>query len=377
MSTNRYDTRSQLLLTRQCWICGTPLSGIMSYIIRISGINRSERNPNICNRCNSHIREGQMVELSVLFADLSKFTELTHALGAEQTHEVVSAFLDMATTTLLKYGAFIDRYMGDAVMAFLNMPIRQEDHAAKAVAAAVEILAGIDSLRKRFNLDLNSSIGIATGWVWVGSLGSAVRKDYSAIGEVVNLAARLEEKAQPGEILVQTEVYDKVASDFPEACPETLRLKGFRDPVVGYHLGRCTTIMKEVPAGKYFKPRAGISLGAVIFAILGAPCAIGALIGPLAVGLGIGTFFGTTMTFLEIFDKPAIKYPIYFLATLGSLANLYTVWRARKLRMQTKEIPTNTTRFSRFRPALVAVLSIATLLIIATELYFHYTESGM
>ena len=144
------------------------------------------------------MREGGIVELTVLFADLSRFTEITHDLGAEKTHEVVSAFLDMATNTLLQYGAFIDRYIGDAIMAFFNVPAKQEDHIIKALNAACEIQNGVGELRQRFNMDLESSIGIATGWARVGSLGSTVRKDYTAIGEVVNLAARLEEAAQPG-----------------------------------------------------------------------------------------------------------------------------------------------------------------------------------
>ena len=123
--------------------------------------------------------------------------------------------------------------------------------------------------------------------------------------------------------------------------------------------------------GKYFQPRASIGLGATIFALLGAPCAIGSLIGPLAVGLGMGAFFGTTMTFLEIFDKPAIRYPILSLAALGSLANLYIVWRAYKLHKQDKMSPVVTTRTFKFRRVLVVSLSVATLLVIALELYFH------
>jgi adenylate cyclase len=370
MNTSRPLAHSQSLLTRQCWMCGTPLSGFLGYFTRIGGVTRSERNPNICNRCNSHVREGQMVELSVLFADLSKFTELTHNIGSEQTSAVVSAFLDMATTTMLRYGAFIDRYMGDAVMAFFNMPMRQDDHVAKAVAAGVEIQAGIDSLRKRFNLELNSSIGIATGLVWVGSLGSAVCKDYSAIGEVVNLAARLEEKALPGEILVQTEVYDKVAADFPEASNKTFELKGFQDPVVAYSLGRYAAHSEKAPVGKYFNPSANLSVGAVIFSFLGAPCAVGTLIGPVAVALGIGSLFGTTMAAWSFLDKPWFQYPVFVLAFLASIANLYTVWRARQLRKQSQQTTTVIMRNS-YRPALLVGLSIANLLIIALELNFH------
>src|SRR5207249_8048979 len=126
-------------LLAQCSICGTPLSGAMSVVFRIVGIRRSPRNPNICTRCSTHVEEGRLVETTVLFADLSSFTELTHDLGAERTHEVIDAFLRMATDVLVKHGAFIDKYIGDAVMALFNVPIRYEDHARRAILAATEL----------------------------------------------------------------------------------------------------------------------------------------------------------------------------------------------------------------------------------------------
>src|SRR5256885_747775 len=83
------------------------------------------------------------LEITVLFADLSSFTELTHDLGAERTHEVIDAFLRMATDVLVKHGAFIDKYIGDAVMALFNVPIRYEDHARRAIIAAGELQSEI------------------------------------------------------------------------------------------------------------------------------------------------------------------------------------------------------------------------------------------
>ncbi|HKY09470.1 MAG TPA: hypothetical protein VJQ55_14560, partial [Candidatus Binatia bacterium] len=84
-------------LAAQCGICGTILTGAASVVYRTFGIRRSPRNPNICTRCSTHVEEGRMVEITVLFADLSSFTELTQELGAEKTHEIVDAFLRMAT----------------------------------------------------------------------------------------------------------------------------------------------------------------------------------------------------------------------------------------------------------------------------------------
>src|SRR4029077_18497429 len=111
------NTASSSNLSAQCSVCGTLLSGAMSVVFRIVGIRRSPRNPNICTRCSTHVEEGRIVEISVLFADLSSFTELTHNLGAEKTHEVVDTYLRMASNILVKHGAFIDKFVGDAVMA--------------------------------------------------------------------------------------------------------------------------------------------------------------------------------------------------------------------------------------------------------------------
>ncbi len=86
------------------------------------------------------------MEMTVVFADLSSFTEMTGRLGATASYSVVDEFLRLASTTLMSHGAFIDKYIGDAVMAFFNVPIKRADHAAAAVAAAAklqELLPGL------------------------------------------------------------------------------------------------------------------------------------------------------------------------------------------------------------------------------------------
>src|SRR5439155_8851137 len=138
-------------------------------------------------------------EITVLFADLSSFTELTHDLGAERTHEVIDAFLRMATDVLVKHGAFIDKYIGDAVMALSNVPIRYEDHARRAIITAGELQSALETLGLRFGLSLEASVGISTGYARVGRLGSEDSKDYTAIGVEVYFAARLHRIVCAGE----------------------------------------------------------------------------------------------------------------------------------------------------------------------------------
>ena len=358
-------------LAAQCSICGTMLAGALSAVYRTFGIRRSPRNPNICTRCSTHVEEGRMVEITVLFADLSSFTEMTHELGAEKTHQVVDAFLRMATEVLVKHGAFIDKYVGDAVMALFNVPIQRDDHALRAVVAAVELNTGLKALGASFGLDLNASVGIATGFARVGRLGSDDSKDYTAIGDVVNLAARLQSKAGAGEILISEESYLKHPEEFPEAKAEQAVLKGFREPVRAYRLhGNSSAALISDPVESSAQERT--SIGAIVFGILGAPCAVVTLIGPLAVAVGAGGVFGLAgvLTFL---DQSILRVPVLILTTLAACANLYTLWHARKLRSEAKvpaQIKIMTTLEKR-RTTWVLATSAATLGIVVFELIAH------
>lgn len=346
------------------------LSGALSAIYRTFGIKRSPRNPNICTRCSTHVEEGRMVEITVLFADLSSFTEMTQDLGAEKTHEVVDAFLRMATEVLVKHGAFIDKYVGDAVMALFNVPIRHDDHALRAVAAATELSAALKPLGASFGLDLKASVGIATGFARVGRLGSDDSKDYTAIGDVVNLAARLQSKVGAGEILISEESYKKAPESFPDAKAEQAVLKGFRDPVRAYRLrgGANARLIDEAPDSGGEKT----SIGAIIFGLLGAPCAVVTLIGPLAVAVGAGGLFGLAgiLTFL---DQSMLRVPILILVTLVACANLYTLWHARRLRAtaQVPEALKTMTTLEKQRSLFVLGASLVTLGVVVFEVIAH------
>ncbi len=350
----------------QCGICGSPLAGALGRVYRAAGVKRSARNPNICNRCDTHVEEGALIEMTVLFADLSSFTELTQDLGPERTHEVVDAFLKTATEIITRRGGFIDKYIGDAVMALFNVPIKHPDHARRAVDAAVQLQSAMAELRTRFHMDLQASAGVASGWARVGRLGSGDSRDITAIGDVVNLAARLEGKTRPGEILVDAAAYKDAAGEFGGAAEEHLMLKGFKDPVAAHRLQARTDLPR--PPDDASETRTGFRWGAVVIGLLGAPCAIGTLIGPLAVALGVGALFGLggALTFL---DQSALRLPVLILATLAALANLYTVYHARRLRAA--ERLSEPTRLEKRRATVVLATAVLTLAIVAFELVAH------
>ena len=86
----------------QCLVCGTALEGPLGLLFHLFGVTRSKHNPNVCNRCDAHIQDGRVIELSVLFADLSGFTEMTNRLGPDRSYEVVDEFFKMASDMLIE-----------------------------------------------------------------------------------------------------------------------------------------------------------------------------------------------------------------------------------------------------------------------------------
>ncbi|MBI5200016.1 MAG: adenylate/guanylate cyclase domain-containing protein, partial [Elusimicrobia bacterium] len=271
------------------------------------GRGRSSRNPNCCTSCNTHIEEGTLVELTMMFADLSSFTDLTNRLGADATFGVVDKYLREAGAILSSHGAYIDKYIGDAVMAYFNAPVRREDHCAAAVAAAQDLHKRLPELSKELGQDLKASVGIATGYARVGRLGSDDVKDYSAIGPVVNQAARLQAQAKSGEILVSAEVYAKISAEYPGVAPETLVLKGFKDTTVAYRLGGKSG---PGPASAAPAPLEGpaLSAGGLLLSIFGMGCLGKVLVGSFALSLGAGA--GSALLTLALWlDSSPLRFP--------------------------------------------------------------------
>ena len=152
--------------------------------------------------------DGQKTEISVMFMDVRGFTTLSEALAdtPETLTHIVNHIMDKATAIILDHGGTLDKYIGDALMAFWNAPMAQEDHAKRAVDAAIALEAMLPDLNQELkdmmgdrwpktdgvDVDIQIGIGIATGDAVVGNLGSQFRFNYSCIGDIVNLAARLE-----------------------------------------------------------------------------------------------------------------------------------------------------------------------------------------
>ena len=218
-------------LADHCRACGTPLAGILGKVMRFFGKRRGEKHDDLCNSCERKFDKGKLAELTVFFADLVGFTSMTNEVGAEESFNIVNAFFKSGQDAFARNGAHIDKYIGDAMMVLFNVPKRCDDFARKALASALELQRGMPKLSENIGRELKARVGMATGYARVGHVGSRLRKDYTVIGEVVNLASRLEAAAAPGEIVMDNNTYEKVGEETPEIPEELVSLKGFKAQV--------------------------------------------------------------------------------------------------------------------------------------------------
>jgi len=359
-------------LAANCAVCGIPLVGLAAVFLRWRGIRRSTRNPNCCTQCGAHLEEGRLVEMTVVFADLSSFTEMTGRLGATATYSVVDEFLRLASTTLMSHGAFIDKYIGDAVMAFFNVPIKRADHAAAAVAAAAKLQELLPGLSERLGVPLLASIGIASGFARVGRLGSDDIKDYTAIGDAVNQAARLQAQARATEIVVSQDVYQEVASAYPGVPPESLALKGFPQRSVAYRLnGKPPAPLSA--AGWRPEDRPAMNWSAVTLALLGSGCLASSFAAALVLAFG-GASAGALFALARWFDNSPARVPLIMASALIASIVLVSLERQRRMRRDciARRSCLEMTPPERRQVRLAAGLAAASLTLIALELLMHY-----
>ncbi len=178
--------------------------------------------------------------LTTFFSDVRGFTAAAEQMEPEELVDALNDYLSEMTDIVFKHGGTLDKYVGDAVMVFFGDPVPQADHAERAVRMAFEMRARMTDLQERWLRQYHEAfkigIGIATGWVTVGDIGSAARSDYTVLGNQVNLASRLADRAEAGQILA-TERTMLAVEGFVEASPiDEVTLKGIHRPIKIYEL---------------------------------------------------------------------------------------------------------------------------------------------
>ncbi|TEU17358.1 MAG: PAS domain-containing protein [Anaerolineales bacterium] len=181
---------------------------------------------------------GHRQEVSILFADLRGFTSFSEKLPPEEMMDTLNRYLSMAAEAILAYEGTLDKFMGDAVMAIFNAPLPQEDHALRTVKAAVAMQRAIADYHRQLGekRGLSFGVGINVGEVVVGNIGTTARMDYTAIGDAVNLAKRLEENVGGGRILLSQSTYERVKDHVNVKALPPLKVKGRMEPEPVYEL---------------------------------------------------------------------------------------------------------------------------------------------
>lgn len=231
-------------LCKGCWQqmhMPVPLSGLLAAPLRAFGIRRSRMNPNLCTICETmfeRMMKARSVKLdaTILFADLRSYTKLSQSISSEAMVDLLDAFYDTCAAAIWRHDGLLNKTIGDAVMAVFNFPLRHADHAWQAILAAREMQAGFAAKQAEFatvGSEFGVGIGIDTGKLSFGEYGRSHR-DLTAIGPVVNTAARSQAAAKPGQILVTRAVYEAAQTGLDGSKVAEYELKGFEAPVMLY-----------------------------------------------------------------------------------------------------------------------------------------------
>ena len=182
--------------------------------------------------------EGERRVVTMLFCDVKGSTRAAAELDPEDWSEVINGAFDLMIRPVYQYAGMVARLMGDGILAFFGAPIAHEDDPQRAVLAGLEILRGLaamrDKVQRQWGIEVDARVGINTGLVVVGAVGSDLRVEYTALGDAINLAARMEQTAQPGTVQVAEETYRLVAAHFEFMDLGTVQVKGKDQPVRAY-----------------------------------------------------------------------------------------------------------------------------------------------
>lgn len=185
---------------------------------------------------------GERKTITVLFSDIRGFTSMSEKMTPEELVDHLNMYLQAMTDIVIKYDGTLDKYVGDEIMAFWGAPVPQQDHALRACMAALEMMTKLHEMNREWKQhnkeSLNIGIGLNTGAMVVGFVGSASRMDYTLMGDMVNLGARLEgtNKIYNTNIIISEFTYEEVKDHIIARELDLIRVKGKEKPVKIYEL---------------------------------------------------------------------------------------------------------------------------------------------
>lgn len=186
--------------------------------------------------------QGERRVVTILFCDVKGSTAMAEQLDPEEWAEIMNEAFRYLTAPIHRFGGTVARLMGDAILAFFGAPEAHEDDPQRAVLAGLAILEEIgpfcEGIRTEYGLDFNVRVGINTGTVVVGDIGTSRAMEYTAMGDAVNIASRMEESAEPGTVLIAQDTQKQVAPLFELEPLGRIEIQGKRDPIPTFKVVR-------------------------------------------------------------------------------------------------------------------------------------------
>lgn len=186
---------------------------------------------------------GKRQEISILFADIRGYTSWSENEPPEKVVEMLNDYLSLAAEIIMGWGGTLDKFMGDGLMAIFNAPVEQDDHVQRAADAALAMIRAAKEMGERRGDNLSYSVGVNLGEAVVGYIGTQRALNYTAIGDVVNVAKRLQENASPGQILVSDAVIQRLAGAAQARALGELKIRNRQQKVVVHELAGLNPIV--------------------------------------------------------------------------------------------------------------------------------------
>jgi adenylate cyclase len=207
----------------RCKMCAAPFAGPLAPLLRARGRGRWSKNPKYCGICYGvleQVQGGAEIPCTLLFADMRGSTSLAERVGATEFKRLLNGFYETAGRVLVAHDAIVDKFVGDEVMAIFIPALVQERHAARAIDAASALIRETRPAR------LPIGAGVHTGDAFVGAVGEPPLTELTALGDVVNTAARLASAAGAGEVLVSVDAGRSAGLEMADLEHRSLELRG-------------------------------------------------------------------------------------------------------------------------------------------------------
>ena len=208
----------------RCKLCQNPFGGVGGKLVGLMGRRPSRKNPNLCQYCFDKMPSGGIeIDIGLVFADVRGSTTMGEQSTATEFAERLNRFYATATDVLIHHDALVDKLIGDEVMALFIPGMAGPDYRRRAALAALDLADAVG--------DLPVGVAANAGVAFVGNVGSGTVMDFTALGDAVNVGARLQAHASPGEVVLASELYDLISSSYPDARSELVEVRGRDEPV--------------------------------------------------------------------------------------------------------------------------------------------------